>query len=54
MRTGASAIPQIVNAVYADLPDANRPLAELSVLAHLEKLEGEGRVTRAANGFKLT
>jgi endoribonuclease LACTB2 len=54
MRTGASAIPQIVHAVYADLPEANRQLAELSVLAHLEKLEGEGRVTRAANGFRLT
>jgi len=25
----------------------------LSVLAHLEKLEGEGRVTRAANEFRL-
>jgi glyoxylase-like metal-dependent hydrolase (beta-lactamase superfamily II)/8-oxo-dGTP pyrophosphatase MutT (NUDIX family) len=54
LRTGASAIPQIVNAVYADLPDANRQLAELSVLAHLEKLEGEGRVTRAGDGFSLT
>jgi glyoxylase-like metal-dependent hydrolase (beta-lactamase superfamily II)/8-oxo-dGTP pyrophosphatase MutT (NUDIX family) len=53
LRTGASAIPQIVNAVYADLPDANRQLAELSVLAHLEKLEGEGRVTRAANEYRL-
>jgi ribonuclease/clavin/mitogillin len=53
LRTGASAIPQIVNAVYANLPDANRQLAELSVLAHLEKLEGEGRVTRAANEFRL-
>jgi len=54
MRTGASAIPQMVDAVYSNLPDANRQLAELSVLAHLEKLEGEGRVTRTANGFKLT
>ena len=53
MRAGAVAIPQIVDAVYANLPEANRQLAELSVLAHLEKLEGEGRVARAANGFRL-
>jgi ribonuclease/clavin/mitogillin len=50
---GASAIPQIVKAVYTDVPEAMHQLAELSVLAHLEKLEGEGRVTRAANEFKL-
>jgi endoribonuclease LACTB2 len=54
MRTGANSIPQIVQAVYADLPESNRQLAELSVLAHLEKLEGEGRVARAANVFTLT
>jgi glyoxylase-like metal-dependent hydrolase (beta-lactamase superfamily II) len=50
---GASAIPQIVKAVYTDVPEDMHQLAELSVLAHLEKLEGEGRVTRAANEFKL-
>lgn len=54
MRTGASAIPQIVKAVYTDVPEVLRQLAELSVLAHLEKLEGEGRVTRAGDGFRLT
>jgi len=53
MRAGASAIPQIVKAVYTDVPEAMHQLAELSVLAHLEKLEGEGRVTRAANEFRL-
>jgi glyoxylase-like metal-dependent hydrolase (beta-lactamase superfamily II)/8-oxo-dGTP pyrophosphatase MutT (NUDIX family) len=53
MRTGATAIPQIVSAVYTDTPEALRQLAELSVLAHLEKLEGEGRVARASNGFRL-
>jgi glyoxylase-like metal-dependent hydrolase (beta-lactamase superfamily II)/8-oxo-dGTP pyrophosphatase MutT (NUDIX family) len=51
--SGASAIPEIVKAVYTDVPEAMHQLAELSVLAHLEKLEGEGRVTRAANGFKV-
>lgn len=53
MRAGASAIPQIVKAVYTDTPEAMHQLAELSVLAHLEKLEGEGRVSRTANEFKL-
>jgi glyoxylase-like metal-dependent hydrolase (beta-lactamase superfamily II)/8-oxo-dGTP pyrophosphatase MutT (NUDIX family) len=53
MQAGASAIPQIVKAVYADVPEAMHQLAEHSVLAHLEKLEGEGRVTRAANEFRL-
>ncbi len=53
MKDGATAISQIVKAVYADVPEANRQLAELSVLAHLEKLEGEGRVARVADGFRL-
>ena len=53
MQAGASAIPQIVKAVYTDVPEDMHQLAELSVLAHLEKLEGEGRVTRAANEFRL-
>jgi glyoxylase-like metal-dependent hydrolase (beta-lactamase superfamily II)/8-oxo-dGTP pyrophosphatase MutT (NUDIX family) len=50
---GSRSLPQIVKAVYTDVPEAMHQLAELSVLAHLEKLEGEGRVTRAANEFKL-
>ncbi len=53
MKDGATAIPQIVKAIYADVPEANRQLAELSVLAHLEKLEGEGRVARVADEFRL-
>lgn len=53
MRAGASAIPQIVKAVYTDTPEAMHQLAELSVLAHLEKLVGEGRVARASNEFTL-
>jgi glyoxylase-like metal-dependent hydrolase (beta-lactamase superfamily II)/8-oxo-dGTP pyrophosphatase MutT (NUDIX family) len=53
MQAGAGAIPQIVKAVYTDVPEAMHQLAELSVLAHLEKLEGEGRVARASNEFTL-
>ena len=51
--SGASMIPQIVKAVYTDVPEAMHQLAELSVLAHLEKLESEGRVARTANKFRL-
>ncbi len=51
---GASAIPQIVKEIYTDVPEALHQLAELSVLAHLEKLEAEGRVARSANEFRLT
>ena len=53
LSSGASAIPQIVKAIYTDVPEAMHQLAELSVLAHLEKLEGEGRVARTANEFSL-
>jgi glyoxylase-like metal-dependent hydrolase (beta-lactamase superfamily II) len=42
---GASTPEEIVAAVYTDLADALRPLAERSVVAHLEKLEADGRVT---------
>ncbi|MFN0086582.1 MAG: MBL fold metallo-hydrolase [Blastocatellia bacterium] len=46
LRDGAGTIPEIVKVVYVDVPEAMHQLAELSVRAHLEKLEGEGRVTR--------
>jgi hypothetical protein len=35
------------------VPEAMHPLAEMSVLAHLEKLESESRVTREASDFAL-
>jgi glyoxylase-like metal-dependent hydrolase (beta-lactamase superfamily II) len=53
MRSGARTIPQIVTAVYTDVPEAMHRLAEMSVLAHLEKLEGEGNVTRDGEEFGL-
>jgi glyoxylase-like metal-dependent hydrolase (beta-lactamase superfamily II)/8-oxo-dGTP pyrophosphatase MutT (NUDIX family) len=53
LRSGARAIPQIVKAVYTDVPEAMHQLAQLSVLAHLEKLEGEGNVTRDGEEFSL-
>src|SRR5262245_10633266 len=53
MQSGACTIPQIVKAVYTDVPESMHQLAELSVLAHLEKLEGEGKVERSAGEFAL-
>jgi glyoxylase-like metal-dependent hydrolase (beta-lactamase superfamily II) len=45
---GPRTIPQLVGSIYADYPDDVRPLAARSVLAHLLKLEHEGRAERAA------
>jgi glyoxylase-like metal-dependent hydrolase (beta-lactamase superfamily II)/8-oxo-dGTP pyrophosphatase MutT (NUDIX family) len=53
MRGGARTIPIIVKAIYTDVPEAMHKLAELSVLAHLEKLEGEGRVVRTGGVYEL-
>jgi len=46
-------IPEIVRAVYTDVPEAAHRLAEMSVLAHLEKLEAEGRVQRTEVRYAL-
>ena len=46
LRDGETTIPRLVEKIYRDVPQSLHALAELSVLAHLEKLEGEGRVTR--------
>ncbi len=53
MEAGPRTILQIVKAVYTDVPEAVHQLAELSVLAHLEKLEGESKVARNADQFAL-
>ncbi len=53
IQTGARTAQQIVKSVYTDVPEAMHQLAEMSVLAHLEKLEGEGKVERRADQFAL-
>ncbi len=53
IKDGANTIPMIVKNIYTDVPEAMHRLAEMSVLAHLEKLEGEGRVARNGLGFVL-
>jgi glyoxylase-like metal-dependent hydrolase (beta-lactamase superfamily II)/8-oxo-dGTP pyrophosphatase MutT (NUDIX family) len=53
MKRGERAIPAIVKSVYKDLPEALHNLAEMSVLAHLEKLVADGLVVRSGEDFEL-
>lgn len=46
---GAGSIGAVVETVYADVDTALHPLAARSVLAHLEKLESEGRTRRSGD-----
>lgn len=45
-----STIDGMVERIYANYPPEVRPLAARSVLAHLLKLEGEGRAARSGRG----
>ena len=51
---GSRTIPELVEAIYAEYPEDVRPLAARSVLAHLNKLEAEGRVERKGRGDAVT
>jgi glyoxylase-like metal-dependent hydrolase (beta-lactamase superfamily II)/8-oxo-dGTP pyrophosphatase MutT (NUDIX family) len=46
LATGAATPEDIVDVVYTDTPPSLRPVAQLTVLAHLELLEREGAVAR--------
>jgi glyoxylase-like metal-dependent hydrolase (beta-lactamase superfamily II) len=47
---GSTTIAAMVEQIYTEYPPDVRPLAARSVLAHLLKLEGEGRVLRTGRG----
>lgn len=49
---GITTIPEIVKAVYTDVPEKMHKLAERSVLAHLEKLIQDGRVLAENGNYK--
>lgn len=51
---GPQPIAALVATIYADYPPEVRPLAARSVLAHLLKLEAEGRVARTGKGEDAT
>jgi glyoxylase-like metal-dependent hydrolase (beta-lactamase superfamily II) len=42
---GSATIPELVAAIYTDVPDELHPVAQLSVWAHLRKLADDGVVT---------
>jgi glyoxylase-like metal-dependent hydrolase (beta-lactamase superfamily II) len=50
MDGGKHTIARLVAAIYADHPPEVHPLAARSVLAHLLKLEGEGRAAHTGKG----
>lgn len=50
LTSGLSTIDEMVSSIYADYPPDARPLAARSVLAHMQKLEKEGRVLRSKKG----
>jgi len=50
VREGATTTKEIVAAVYTDVSPKAHTMAERAVLAHLEKLEADGEVNRAASG----
>jgi glyoxylase-like metal-dependent hydrolase (beta-lactamase superfamily II) len=54
LAAGCSSAAEIVARVYADVDPALHPAAERSVLAHLEKLEQEGRVRRSGGAGRAS
>ncbi len=50
---GLDTIPQMVERMYADVDKRLHPAASRSVLAHLIKLEHEGRVTNQGGHYRL-
>lgn len=50
---GASALPALVVAVYADVPEQRHAVAQRSLLAHLLKLRDEGVVAESAGVWRL-
>lgn len=51
---GAASVGEIVETVYADVDTAMHPLAARSVVAHLRKLDAEGKVERAGDEWSDT
>ncbi|MEN3333970.1 MAG: hypothetical protein V7641_3335 [Blastocatellia bacterium] len=52
VQAGASLPEEIVPVAYTDVTPAMWGLAERSTIAHLEKLEEEGRIARGQNGYQ--
>ena len=52
LESGPLSMPTLVERAYADTPAELWPYAERSLLAHLEKLEAEGRAARVGEGWQ--
>jgi glyoxylase-like metal-dependent hydrolase (beta-lactamase superfamily II)/8-oxo-dGTP pyrophosphatase MutT (NUDIX family) len=53
LEAGLTEVAAMVKRIYAEVPEALHPMAERSVLAHLEKLELDGRVARTEDTWAL-
>lgn len=51
---GATRLAEIVEVVYRDVDSALHPLAARSVVAHLDKLAGEGRLVREGERVQMS
>jgi glyoxylase-like metal-dependent hydrolase (beta-lactamase superfamily II) len=54
LEAGDRSVDELVERIYVDYPQDVRPLAARTVLAHLRKLEHEGRATKSGRGAKQT
>jgi glyoxylase-like metal-dependent hydrolase (beta-lactamase superfamily II) len=54
MEAGPATVPDMVSVIYADYPSEVHEMAGRSVLAHLLKLENEGRAERKGRGDDVT
>ncbi|MGH2760079.1 MAG: MBL fold metallo-hydrolase [Actinomycetota bacterium] len=53
LKAGLDEIPAMVKRIYAEVPEVLHPMAERSLLAHLEMLEEAGRVSRHDSAWRL-
>ena len=49
-----SNIDELLLSVYDDLPEMLHPIAKMSLLAHLIKLEEEGRLNKNQGNYSLS
>jgi glyoxylase-like metal-dependent hydrolase (beta-lactamase superfamily II) len=54
LAAGIAELPNMVERIYAEVPKALHPMAERSLLAHLEMLETEGRAVRDGETWRLS
>ena len=49
-----SNLDELLLLVYDDVPEALHPIAKMSLLAHLIKLEDEGKLNNSKNNYSLS